>query len=88
MGGRGTWYLATRHPNRFTAAIPMAARADGDDVDQVGNMPVFIIHARDDELVPFEPAEQLAQDMKEQGHTISFMALDDVGHFQMGVAPL
>ena len=88
MGGRGTWYLATRHPDRFTAAIPMAARSDGDDVEQVGDMPVFIIHARDDELIPFGPAEQLAQDMKEQGHTVSFMALDGVGHFQMGVAPL
>lgn len=88
MGGRGTWYLATRHPDLFTAAIPMAARADRDDAGQVGDMPVFIIHARDDEVVPFEPAEQLARDMEARGQTVSFLPLDGVGHFRMGISPL
>ena len=88
MGGRGTWYMASRHPDLFTAAIPMAARSDRDDAEQVGDMPVFIIHARDDEVVPFEPAEQLAQEMDERGQTVSFMPLEGVGHFQMGAAPL
>ena len=87
MGGRGTWYLATRHPELFTAAIPMAARAE-DDATQVGDMPVYIIHARDDEVVPFEPAEQLAQNMVVRGQTVAFEALEGVGHFRMGVAPL
>ena len=88
MGGRGTWYMASRHPDLFTAAIPMAARSDSDDAEQVGDMPVFIIHAREDEVVPFAPAEQLAREMEERGQTVSFMALDGVGHFQMGAPPL
>ena len=88
MGGRGTWHLSTRHPDLFTAAIPMAGRSDGADVDRVGDMPVFIIHARDDEVVPFEPAEQTALELRERGHTVAFLALDGVGHFQMGVEPL
>ena len=88
MGGRGTWYMASRHPDLFSAAIPMAARSDPDDAGRVGDMPVFIIHARNDEVVPFEPAEQLAQEMDAQGQTVSFLPLEGVGHFQMGVAPL
>lgn len=88
MGGRGTWHLATRHADLFTAAIPMAARSDGADVARIGDMPVFIIHARQDEVVPFEPAERTARALREQGHTVSFLALDGVGHFQMGVEPL
>ena len=88
MGGRGTWYLATRHPDFFKAAIPMAARSDTDDAAAVGDMPVFIIHARNDEVVPFEPAEQVARDMAARGQTVSFRALEGVGHFQMGVPPL
>ena len=87
MGGRGTWFLATRHPDLFTAAIPMAARAE-DDATQVGDMPVYIIHARDDEVVPFEPAERLSQDMAARGQTVAFKALEGVGHFRMGAAPL
>ena len=88
LGGRGTWYMASRHPDLFAAAIPMAARSDSEDAALVGDMPVFIIHARDDEVVPFGPAEQLAREMKDRGQTVSFMALDGVGHFQMGAGPL
>ena len=88
MGGFGTWYMASRHPDLFTAAIPMAARSAGNEAEQVGDMPVFIIHARDDEVVPFAPAEQLARDMKDRGQTVSFMPLEGVGHFQMGAPPL
>ena len=88
MGGRGTWYMASRHPDLFKAAIPMAARSNSEDAGKVGGMPVFIIHARDDELVPFGPAEALAQEMEKQGQNVSFLALDGVGHFRMGVAPL
>ena len=88
LGGRGTWYMAARHPDLFSAAIPMAARSDSDDAALVGDMPVFIIHARDDEVVPFEPAQQLAREMEEREQTVSFMALDGVGHFQMGIEPL
>ena len=88
MGGRGTWYMASRHPDLFKAAIPMAARSNSEDAGKVGGMPVFIIHARDDELVPFGPAEALAQEMEKQGQNVSFLALAGVGHFRLGVAPL
>jgi predicted peptidase len=88
MGGRGTWYMASRHPELFKAAIPMAARSDADDATKVGDMPVYIIHAREDEVVPFAPAEQLAREMADRGQTVGFMGLDDVGHFQMGAEPL
>ena len=88
LGGRGTWYMASRHPDLFAAAIPMAARSESDDAALVGNMPVFIIHARDDEVVPFGPAERLAQEMAERGQTVSFLPLEGVGHFQMGAEPL
>ena len=88
MGGRGTWYMASRHPDLFTAAIPMAARSNSDDAAKVGDMPVYIIHAREDEVVPFAPAEQLAREMAERGQTVAFTGLDGVGHFQMGAEPL
>ena len=88
MGGAGTWYLATRHPDLFKAAIPMAARSDQAAAAEVGNMPIFIIHARDDEVVPFGPAEALADEMQARGQTVSFLPLEGVGHFRMGAAPL
>ncbi len=88
LGGRGTWYMAARHADLYAAAIRMAARSESDAAALVGNMPVFIIHARDDEVVPFGPAERLAQEMAERGQTVSFLPLEGVGHFQMGAEPL
>ena len=90
MGGRGTWYMSSPtpgpvHARRFRwppgriATTPL----------KVGDMPVYIIHARDDEVVPFGPAEELARD--DGGHgdrPSSFMPLEGVGHFQMGAPPL
>ena len=88
MGGAGTWYMASRHPDLFTAAIPMAARANSDAAEQVGDMPVFIIHARDDEVVPFEPAAQLAEEMGTRHQTVEFLPLEGVGPFRMSPGPL
>ena len=88
MGGRGTWYIASRHADLFTAAIPMAARTADDEAEQVGDMPVFIIHAREDEVVPFAPAETVAREMRDRGQTVEFLPLEGVGHFQMSAGAL
>ena len=60
MGGRGTWHMAAQHPDLFTAAIPMAASTRGMTIDQLGRQPTYVIHSREDEVVPFEPAEENA----------------------------
>ena len=53
MGGAGTWHFASRFPERFSAAIPMAGRPPAD----IGawKMPVLAIHSRSDEVVPIAP---------------------------------
>jgi predicted peptidase len=83
MGGRGTWYMAARHPDLFTAAIPMAASTRGLTIDQLGRQPSYIIHSRADEVVPFDPAEEIARDLKKLGREVHFEPLDDLTHFDM-----
>jgi predicted peptidase len=83
MGGRGTWYMAAQHPDLFTAAIPMAATARGLTIEQLGRQPTYVIHSRDDEVVPFEPAEENAQALKMLKRDVEFEALDDFTHFDM-----
>jgi predicted peptidase len=84
LGGRGTWFMASRHPDLFTAAIPIAGSPGNEPVDRLGSMPTYIIHSRDDEVVPFEPAERTARELEQLGRIVRFDALRDVGHFQMG----
>lgn len=83
MGGRGTWYMASHHQDLFTAAIPMAASTRDLAIDQLGRQPTYIIHSRADEVVPFEPADRLARDLRKMGREVQFEALDDLTHFDM-----
>lgn len=84
LGGRGTWFFATRHPDFFTGAIPIAGRPGDDPLDALGGMPVHVIHSRADDVVPFGPAEDAARRLREAGRPVAFTALDGVGHYAMG----
>jgi predicted peptidase len=83
MGGRGAWHMAARHPELFTAAIPMAASTRGMTIDQLGRQPTYVIHSREDEVVPFEPAEENAAALKKLKRAVEFEAVDDFTHFDM-----
>ena len=84
MGGRGTWFFATRHPTFFTGAIPIAASTGGADLDALGDMPIHIIHSRADDVVPFGPAEDAARTLEASGHPVAFTPLENVSHYSMG----
>jgi len=47
-------------------------------------MPTYVIHSRDDQVVPFGPAEKNAQTLEKLGRPIRFEALQGVTHYQMG----
>jgi predicted peptidase len=83
MGGRGTWHMASKHPELFTAAIPMAASTRGMSIDDLGKQPTYVIHSRADEVVPFEPAEETASALKKLKRTVHFEAVEDLTHFEM-----
>ncbi|MDP6607425.1 MAG: prolyl oligopeptidase family serine peptidase [Dehalococcoidia bacterium] len=84
LGGRGTWFLATRHADRFTGAIPIAGSPADDDLDGLGSMPIHIIHSRDDEVVAFGPAREAGDALQARDHPVWFTELRGIGHFAMG----
>ena len=92
LGGRGTWFFATRHADLFTGAIPMAGPVNAGVLDEIGAMPIgrlgampiHIVHSRDDERVAFEPAAEAAERLKERGNPVELTALSGIGHFAMG----
>jgi len=84
LGGRGTWFMASRHADFFTAAIPMASAPGDLPINRLAIMPTYIIHSRDDEVSPFAPEEQLAKQLMEMGRPVRFQALSGFGHYEMG----
>lgn len=83
MGGRGTWFQAARHPDLYTAAIPMAASTGDLPLEQLAAQPTYVIHSRADEVVPFAPAERTARQLEREGRPVRFEAMDGLRHFEM-----
>ena len=81
LGGYGTWYMAARHPEIFSAAIPMAARPMPEWVEKIDRLPLFVIHSRRDQVVPIGPTEQSMALLKKKGVPVKFLVIDDLGHY-------
>jgi predicted peptidase len=84
MGGRGTWFMSSRHADLFTGAIVMAGPVGDEPLENRSRIPTYVIHSRDDLVVPFAPAEQAARQLATMGRPIKFEELRGPGHSDMG----
>ena len=82
LGGAGTWFMSSRHSDLFTAAIVMAGRTD-EPLERLAKIPTYVIHSRDDQVVPYAQAEQRAAELERMGRIMKFEALKGLGHFDM-----
>jgi predicted peptidase len=90
MGGRGAWYMATRHADLFTGVIVMATGPGDGPLENLSETPLYIIHSPDDEVVPYPPVEALALQLAARGYPVQMMRLPGANHGMMGdyVTPL
>jgi poly(3-hydroxybutyrate) depolymerase len=84
MGGRGTWYMASRHPDVFTGAIVMAGSPGDTDLESLPAVPLYLINSPEDEVIPFEAAEDAYLALAERGHVIEMRVLPGIKHYSMG----
>lgn len=82
MGGRGAWFMSSRHADRFTAAIVMAGQSE-EPLENLARIPTYVIHSRDDERVPFDQAAQRVDALERMGRKVRFDVLEGVGHYSM-----
>ena len=80
MGGHGTWYIAGRHQDLFSAAIPIAARPDQTTSDWT--IPVYAIHSRGDKVIPIGPAREYITKMRKKGANMRLMYTRSIPHHQ------
>jgi predicted esterase len=74
--------MSSQHADRYTAAIVLAGRTD-EPLERLAKIPTYIIHSRDDEIVPFAQAEQRAAELSAMGRVVKFEALQGLGHYAM-----
>ena len=84
MGGRGAWYLAYRHPERFAAIAPVAAfhpishwAVSG----RLRSVPVRAYHGNQDDLAPLADATALHESMQAVGGESELVVLEGRNHF-------
>jgi predicted peptidase len=79
MGGAGSWHFAEKFPERFSAAIPVAGRPPASASGW--RLPVFAIHSRDDQVVPFDPTEARIAELQKAGVNAKLIPLAGITHY-------
>jgi predicted peptidase len=79
MGGIGTWFIGARNQGLFTAAIPVASQPS-DDADW--KIPLYVIHSREDEVLPIAPTRDYVQKLRVGGTRIEWRELGGLTHYQ------
>ncbi len=82
-GGYGTWYLASRHPQRFAAIAPVVGWGHPDLVPALAErrMPVWVFAGGRDDAVPVRYFYAGLNKLEELGHDqVRFTVHEDGGH--------
>lgn len=82
MGATGTWYLISRHPELFSAAIPISG-LPREEISLEGNKtPVYAIHSENDELIAFSDVNKFVDEWKAKGLNVHLEVIRGTGHYE------
>lgn len=81
MGGTGSWHLAEKFPERFSAAIPIASRPPASPSEW--RLPVLAIHSDADQVAPFAPVAARIEELQKAGVNAKMIALGGITHYQI-----
>lgn len=90
MGGIGTWYLAPRHPDLFKVALVVSGYPPEGVLDGDWTTPLYVIHSRADEILPYEATETAVEALQRRGVPVEMDLRASLGHYDMEsfVAPI
>jgi len=80
MGGFGAWALATAHPERFAAIAPICGGGDPRTAARLKDLPIWVFHGAQDNVVPLRASERMVNALKELGSDVKFTVYPDAGH--------
>ncbi len=85
MGGIGTWHWGAKHPDIFAALVPicgatMPLLGFPERIAVLKDMPIWVFHGADDQVVPVERSEELVRVLKELNAPVRYTKYAGVGH--------
>jgi pimeloyl-ACP methyl ester carboxylesterase len=86
LGGSGTWYLATKYPDKFAAIAPMSGFTRhmdyiSENIENLKSMPVWAFHGESDNVVPVEETDYLIDILKDINSQVQYTRERNVGHW-------
>jgi predicted peptidase len=81
MGGIGTWHMVARHPQLFSAAIPMSGTIGLETVKKIEDTPFYVIHSQQDEIFPYKQVEEMVQILKDREVPVQLELIDGISHY-------
>ncbi|MBN2472045.1 MAG: prolyl oligopeptidase family serine peptidase [Anaerolineae bacterium] len=85
MGGFGTWHLAVEYPERFAAIAPICGGAHWaygirERIAAIRDVPAWVFHGAQDDVVPLEESEVLVRALEEAGGDARFTVYPEADH--------
>jgi predicted peptidase len=85
MGGYGTWHWAASQPRAFAALVPICGGAMPltgfpERVTVLKDIPIWVFHGADDQVVPVSQSEQLVRVLESINAPVRFTKYAGVGH--------
>jgi predicted peptidase len=87
MGGYGVWHLASQHPEKFAALVPICGGSpmrSGDRfhtiAQKVGATPTWVFHGSEDRVVPVSESREMVGALKAIGADVKYSEYEGVGH--------
>ena len=77
MGGIGTWYYADKHPDIFSAAIPIASEPVG---FLTGKVPHYVIQGQNDELFGTASVRRAVEVLKSKNKHAELVIAEGLSH--------
>jgi predicted peptidase len=85
LGGRGTWHFASRYPEFFTAALPIAGCPPDNYREINWTVPMLCIQSAADEVFPIARTRDAIDELQKQHNgnlTIQLYEVEDVSHYE------
>ncbi len=67
MGGFGTWGLATAHPHRFAAIVPICGGGYPWETAKIAHLPAWVFHGARDPTVPVARSREMVAALRKAG---------------------
>jgi len=80
LGGFGAWDVLSLAPNRFAAAVIIAAGGDAAKARRFSKTPVWFFHGERDAVIPVDSARRMADALRRAGGTVRLTEYPGEGH--------